>query len=272
MHSTFSIALILLLAISIPLSTSASAFGQTKLSIPEFTITIANHTSDTPTTYSTDPYTGETVTNPSVHYEWQTLDFRIKNQPYTTNDSTKELMYSIRYKGHFSNDWDTVTREMIQKYTSDFTEISFVLNGLSKQIALAASGTTMHFPNNSIVDFQVKALIGYPNSSPVLGFFFDFTDEESSWSNIHTINFTDGTETIIPNTSVSPPPTPTNSPQPTSTSNTQPSQKPTATPAQSITQTHVLLGLEWKDIAVALLVVAVAGLALALAWSRIKKR
>jgi hypothetical protein len=128
----------------------------------------------------------------------------------------------------------------------------------------------MHFPNNSIVDFQVKALIGYPNSSPTLGFFFDFTEEESSWSNIHTINFTDGTETIIPNTSVSPPPT--NSPQPTPTLDTQPSQTPTATPTQPVTETNAPLLLDWRDVAVALLVVVVAGLAFALAWSRIKKR
>ena len=128
----------------------------------------------------------------------------------------------------------------------------------------------MHFPNNSIVDFQVKALIGYPNSSPVLGFFFDFIVEEGSWSNIHTINFTDGTETIIPNTSVSPPPT--NSPQPTPTLDTQPSQTPTATPTQPVTETNAPLLLDWRDVAVALLVVVVAGLAFALAWSRIKKR
>jgi hypothetical protein len=268
MRSTFSIALILLLAISIPLSTSVSASGQTELSTPEFTITTVNHTSDTPTTYSTDPYTGETITNPSVHYEWQTLDFKIKNQPYTRDDSEKELMYSIRHKGHFSNDWETVTRIMIQNYTSDFTEISFVLNGWSGQVA--TSGTSLHFPNNSLVDFQVKAVIGYPNTSPVLGFFFDFIVEEGSWSNIHTVNFTDGTETVIPNTSVSPPPT--NSPLPTPTLDTQPSQNPTATSTQPVTQDKVLFGLEWKDIAIAWLVVVVAGLALALVWSRIKKR
>jgi hypothetical protein len=140
MRSTSSVALILVLAISIPLSTSVSAFEQTELSTPEFTITIADHASDTPTTYSTDPYTGETITKPSVHYEWQTLDFKIKNQPYTPDASGNELMYSIRYRGHFSNDWDTVTREMIQNYTSDFTEISFVLNGLSKQMRLPLQG------------------------------------------------------------------------------------------------------------------------------------
>lgn len=269
MRSTSFVALILL-AISIPLSTSVSAFGQTELSPPEFTITIVDHASDTPTTYSTDPYTGETITNPSVHYEWQTLDFKIKNQPYTRDDSGKELMYSIRYKGHFSNDWMIVTRIMIHDYTSDSTKISFLLNGSTNEAKFTESGTSMHFPNNSVVDFQVKAVIGYPNTSPVKDFFFDFTVEEGCWSNIHAVNFTDGTETIIPNTSVSPPPT--NPSQPTPTLDTQPSQNPTSIPTQPITETNASFLLYWKDVAVALLVVAVAILVLALAWSRLKKR
>jgi hypothetical protein len=65
-------------------------------SVPEFALKFSEHSFDTPITYSTNPYTGENVTNPASHYQWKTIEVTIKNQP-----ASYDFYYNIRIKGHF---------------------------------------------------------------------------------------------------------------------------------------------------------------------------
>lgn len=53
----------------------------TKPSVPEFTIRLVDNSYDVPTTYSTDPYTGETITHPSHRVTNMSVELVIKNQP-----------------------------------------------------------------------------------------------------------------------------------------------------------------------------------------------
>ena len=54
-----------------------------KPSVPEFTVKAVSHPYDVPTTYSTDPYTGETITHEGYHVENKSIEVWIKNQPFT---------------------------------------------------------------------------------------------------------------------------------------------------------------------------------------------
>ena len=50
-----------------------------KPSVPEFTVKLVAHPYDVPTTYSTDPYTGETITHAGYHMENKSIEVSIKN-------------------------------------------------------------------------------------------------------------------------------------------------------------------------------------------------
>ena len=76
-----------------------------KPSVPEFTVELVDTSYDVPTTYSTDPYTGDTVTHKGYHVARRTIEVRIKNQPFTpfTDSGGQEIKfyYNIRIKGHY---------------------------------------------------------------------------------------------------------------------------------------------------------------------------
>jgi hypothetical protein len=104
-----------------------------------------------------------------------------------------------------------------------------------------------YVPGNQI-DFQVQASIGYYSGSNV------FVGQSSGWSNTQTLTIPDDNSTTSPSSS------------PTSTAS--PSQLPTATPQQSDTQSDVLFGLAWEQIAIILLGIAVVALVSVLLFER----
>lgn len=156
----------------------------TKPSVPEFTVKIANHSYDVPTTYSIDPYTGETITHHGYHVENKSIEVRIKNQPfnrYSIMDSdgtyrTINLHYNIWVKGHFAENWNQV-----YSYS----------DGLPTQAPgeYTVFSLPMTYPSGSQVDFKVEAIAGYVHRpiDPASGWpTWAFTGEES-WSNTQTI-------------------------------------------------------------------------------------
>ena len=160
-----------------------------KPSIPEFTVELVDHSYDVPTTYSTDPYTGDTITHGGYHVENRTIDIRIKNQPFASyrndNDSLVTLYYNIRVKGYFEQEWRELYSSPNYLYRSDseYTVRSYVLGKDGKWF----------FPDDGKVDFQVEALIGYNTKIfegwTVWGESYNliFTGESSGWSNTQTI-------------------------------------------------------------------------------------
>lgn len=118
MKRTLTIALIIILvASSSTLLLPVSAMNQP--SVPEFTLKYVDYSYDTPVTYGTDPYTGQTiVTNPSNHVDNRTVQIVIKNQPFTPytdgNGIAINLFYNVRYKGSFGEDWTMMFGEQAQ--------------------------------------------------------------------------------------------------------------------------------------------------------------
>ena len=231
---------------------SVSAQSIHEPSVPEFTVKLVDSSYDEPTTYSTDPYTGKTVTYEGYHVYRQNIELKIKNQPFTpyteTGGQNIDFYYNIRIKGHFTEDWIELYNPSdgfpSQSSVSEYTEFSYIWGGDantnmgSKSVDLRAGAQ---------VDFQVEAMIGYvsrvynPNATSQLTMFpWQFTGEKSGWSATQTL-------TIEEFQTPSPEPTPTLSPEPTLTPEpTDSNFGPTSPPDQGLLLTQeqlVILGL-----------------------------
>jgi hypothetical protein len=216
----------------------------TKPSVPVFTVQLTDRSYNEPPAYQTDPYTGETKLIWAGGYvDNKTLDFTIKNQPFTrykdANGNDVELYYKIQHKGHFE-DWSdspSFNIDIVRPSSSEDTFASFIISKFSG----------WDISPNGTVDIRVKAITGYysvDNSYPWPGRSFLNTVSESDWSATKEIHMNYGAIIIPPGAS------------PTST--TLPSQEPTATTDQSGSQSVTQLNPDWMQIAVVALLVAIA--------------
>jgi hypothetical protein len=200
-----------------------------KPSVPEFTLKFVDNSYDVPPTYGIDQYTGEKViTSPGYHIDNRTVEFTIKNQPFTPHADASgndiSLYYNFRFKGPYGDNWAyyPYTGRLYGQYTgffpdtsaskSDYTVISVSLRSLNSPDSPTKIST------GSNVEFQVQAIIGYievNHTGLSAGNFYNFTGERSDWSNSQTI-FISESQTPTP----SPATTPTSSPLPTPFSGT----------------------------------------------------
>jgi len=237
-NKSLTLTIIISLAVS-SLMTIESAFSQStpKPSIPQFSIRVVDYSYDIPTTYSTDSYTGKQITIPGYHVDDIRVEGKIKNQhfkPYMipNPDSTSsydinlniDFYYNIRYKGHFGNEdeWMNLvgTRDvdfLKQNYGSAYT--NFTASGYNARM----------FQEGAVVDFEVKAFIGFETWGFVGTFPYRILNgEESGWSNTLTVTISkDVSSSSIYATTID------NSPYPTLTS----AQKLTPTPTSTTTAT-----------------------------------
>jgi hypothetical protein len=213
MNASFKpLTLLLIIAMatsSVLLIESASAQSTPKPSVPEFTVQLTDHSYDVPTSYSTDEYTGKTITHEGYHVENKTLDVIIKNQQfgqYTDNSgNTTSLYYKIREKGHFGDNWKYYpTSDSYKASGTAYTTISFFTSYTPYQ-----ESNTIYAPTDSQIDFQVQAQIGYYHTEwvsmdtsgqhPLLGGLVPiFYGQTGDWSNIHTFNISDSTLSVSP--------------------------------------------------------------------------
>ena len=247
-----------MLTSSMLLIQSSSAQSTIKPDVPEFRIMLVNHSYDSAAVTSTDPFTRSTTTEPSVHYDWLTVDLAITNQNLPQQEqsegySYEGLMFNIRYKGHFSGDWQNISWPNGQleyysgpymphksgyKYTIfslklqgnvDFNTIESASNGAlpSNDIPQGTIGLAI----NGTADFQVEALYGtsYKYMGVPLGKWV-FDGQASGWSSTQsiTVNEADAISGPIANPTVTIT-TPTPVPTPSSTPNTIPTNTPTPT-------------------------------------------
>jgi hypothetical protein len=204
MSKGFALIFILIMAISslsLMLVKSANAQTVPKPSVSEFTAKYVDRSYTVPASTTIDQYTGQKVTNPSYYVENRTLEIAIKNQPFTpyVDNSTGAqwkitLMYQIRTRGHFAQNWTNlyfVDDGFLPASNSDYTTVSYSLGEGSPWGNLQA---------NAQVDFQVEAMVGYVSRG--IGFAsWYFSGETSDWSSTQTVT--------IPTNSVSPTPTTT---------------------------------------------------------------
>jgi hypothetical protein len=205
-----SLAFTLVLAIAISSLTlltikPVNAQPISKPSVPDFTVQYFDNVVNVAPTTSTNPYTGQNVTEGKVSYHNATIVFTIKNQPFTpytnSNGSFIGLYYNFRYKGHYEDKWTYFP-------FTPYGITSTPWNGM-----LVASGSLPYFPQSVTanttftlgigtfvgpdipyggqLDFGVQAQIGYiavaGGGSPSLGTYYNFTGESSDWSITRTI-------------------------------------------------------------------------------------
>lgn len=247
MRKLLSFALVAVLTASSVLWTeSTSAQTIPKPSIPEsFQIGFSSHPYDVAPKTAIDPYTGKSlITEGGYHNENKTVEFTIKNQPFTPYTDTEGhsigLYYKISFKGHYTDDWSEYGRPLPASNT-DYTLLSI-------------RSDTLNVPSSGLMDFRIQAGIGYVTSFEYFmdGYMYTLNGETSDWSNTQTVTIGDI------GTSTAPTALPT---QPSSAPTASPTGNPTANPAQPDTQTGVLFGLDWQTVVIIVLVVVVVVLA-----------
>jgi hypothetical protein len=181
--------LILIVIISSPIivgTTSAQTIP--KPSVPQFTAKFADLSYDTPTTTSTNPYTGQTITNQGHHVENRTIQITIKNQPFTSyiqNGENISFYLTVRVKGHYEENWITIyhsDNHYTSESSTDYTTLTYSLD------PNAPPWLNNNLPLGGQLDFQVEALIGsiHRDFSQLMAPWV-FDGKESGWSNTQTI-------------------------------------------------------------------------------------
>ncbi len=274
------LALILILAAS-SLIITQTASAVSKPMTPEFTVQYVDNSYDIPPNYTTDPYTGRnTTTNGSgEHIDDCSVTFTIENQPFTpytdASGNQIQLYYNFRFKGHYGDTWiyypfnGTQTTHSYGAYSGGFfkpypaSTNTYTIYSI-KLSTLLAHTYGSDIPSGSTLDFQVQTQIGHIdpiNSGMIAGNFYNFTGESSDWSSIQTVTVGKGSVSV---------PTPTQSaPTPTEPASQNPNY-PATSPIQPATQTDTLLGLDWRDMAIVLLAVALGTVVLVVVFSRRK--
>lgn len=179
-------------------------------SVPEFTAKYVNSSYEVPTSYSTDPYTGQNVTHPSYYVDNESIVVTIKNQAFASFiDNINgapwniSLFLNVREKGHYAENWTEIyyADDYLYQTNSDYTTVAYSLTQNDFQFGndLSSGGQ---------VDFQVEALIGYVDRDFSHGFFdapYVFNGQTSGWSNTQTVTVSGN----VPLNSASPNPTTT---------------------------------------------------------------
>jgi len=170
----------------------------TKPVVPEFTAEYVDNSYDIAPTYTTDPYTNNTVIQTyGNHVDNRTVVITIKNEPFTPftdNDgNTINMFYNVRYKGTFGQDWTRVygvERTVWYNYDNPDDEYGYKIQNYASQNTVVVIASPAQ---QGQMDIQVEALQGYTNRTTIDGHIFfavvgyTFYGEESGWSNTQTI-------------------------------------------------------------------------------------
>jgi hypothetical protein len=174
MQRSVSLVFILLLITStMTLFGQSSAQSITKPPVPEFTLKFIDYSYDTPTTYKTDQYTGQTVVDIyGKHIDNRTISIIIQNNdpqftPYTDPLSGKiiDRFYNIRYKGIYTENWTEMyggKGKMIMYYIdSKLAQNGYPTQTQVSQFTAIPFPLSDNIPNNIQMQFQVETLEGY---------------------------------------------------------------------------------------------------------------
>jgi hypothetical protein len=178
---------------------TASAQSTPKPSIPEFTAEYVDYSYDIAPTYTTDPYTNNTVIQTyGSHVGNRTVIITIKNEPFTpftdSNGNTINMFYNVRFKGTFGQDWTEmygVERTVWYSFDNPDDNYGYKIQNYASQNTVVLISSP---PAQGQMDIQVEALQGYTNRTTIQGHIFmavvgyTFYGEESGWSDTQTIN------------------------------------------------------------------------------------
>lgn len=237
---------------------SLPSLAISKPSVPEILdISFSAHPYDVPPVTSIDPYTGKNITTQAGHrVENKTIDFTVKNQPFTPYTNAQGnyigLYYQVSHKGHYEESWSTPGKPFAAS-SGDFT-------------ILAIPSGVLSGPPEGKMDFRVRAGIGYVTSWQYFmdTYVYELNGEKSDWSSTKTIAIGE----ILPTTDAPTAPAPQSTP--TQTATVTPTQNPPTTSNQPVTQSGAVFGLDWKEIAIVVLAVLVVGswVAIVVLWRK----
>lgn len=218
--------------------------AEQKPSVPQFSTQFIDRSYDIPASSHIDPYTGNTVDVPLQHVTNYTIEIVLKNQKY---DTTSEVYYNIRVKGHFeSNNWTQLFGyEYSSSRMSNTSETTFVFYSDGDNIFRGKDGSVINAPIGGQIDIQANTYFGYyePSSNPYqqFGGGWHFTTTSSDWSATQILTIpTSGT----PNSS--------------STPTSQPSASSFSPVPSNNTQQKTQFGFNFEQIAIIALVFIVA--------------
>jgi hypothetical protein len=195
-----------------------------KPSVPEFTVTFADHSYDVaPSTISTtNPYNNKTTTTtiPGYHVQNYTIDLTIKNQPYpaTIDGNTSYLLYDVRMKGNYTDAWieNNPDTYLPHQSSSEYTVLSFPATyRVADEGARYASDEVRSYSAGDKVDFQIRAILAYgynfslTASYPVYSYDYIYV-ALSDWSSTQTITIPEN-QTLVLSPGLTP--TPSQEPQ-----------------------------------------------------------
>jgi hypothetical protein len=232
--------LILASASSFIILHSASAQSTLNPSVPEFTVKYVDLSYNTQAVYGIDQYTGKTVVKEeSYHVDNRSLQFTIKNQPFTTytdpSGNQTGLYYNFRIKGAYGTEW-----EYYPFAPNGWTTRRYggILGGTNPEspadLAQSSAGDTIitfqipgvyRVPQTGAqIEVQAQALIGYmvPSDYMMAGHVYIFTGQYGDWSSSQTV--TVGESLASPTLQ-----NPTIPPNPTTHQTTTPTTTPAST-------------------------------------------
>ena len=249
-----------------------------KPSVPQFSLKFVSHPYNVDPTYTTNPYTGETIIeSPGYHVENKSIEVTIKNQPFspyrTADNNYVALCYNISVKPHYSNDWEYYPR-MYSQIPLTASKGDYTITAFGSDIRIFEVGNeyksesqysfNINLPDSGQLDFRVEALIGYYTSVqeywPIPGgpfYKFTFFGESSGWSNIQTIT-------------LSAEPTPTTAPSSSPPVTIETYQNSTTTFDQPDTPPDILFDLSWEQTTIIFLTTIIVILVFALVLSQRK--
>jgi hypothetical protein len=184
-----------------------------------------------PPTYTTNPYTGEVMVSPGTWSRNGTIEVTIKNEPFVPyvdeNGTFITVKYSFVWKAHFRA-WDSYSTggfasHIMDQSDSDYTVVNF-LYGVHGSSAYPVYNSIGSFNVGDMIDFRVRARIGYSYQLNQYPNEWVFVGEISEWSDDYTVTMPPVTE---PGTS-----TPVSSPPPNTSTTNKPSTSNPNSPAQ----------------------------------------
>jgi hypothetical protein len=157
------------------------------ISAPNFTVKVIDGAYTTPVSYSTDPYTGQTITNPGTTYQTRNITFTIQNAPQVN-------YYLVEYKGHYATDprWTPI-------YTWGLNVTAKAAPGAQTVITISSSSPEQTsvadplywgnwaytFTSGSKLDFRLEAISGVETGDPLYGWSANhprISGDTSPWS------------------------------------------------------------------------------------------
>lgn len=171
-------------------------------SVPELTIEPVGPAFDIPPTYSFNASSGLFYMNEGYHFDYNTVEVRIKNQPFTNPTNNDHLVYNVRLKPH--NYPDSYWYELFNPNRDGFpiqTGLNFTI------IPIAAEGATQlqyQVPAGETTDIQVEAMIGHiergfnGNATNQIEMYpYVFVGQKSGWSDTHTVTLPPKTPIVL---------------------------------------------------------------------------